>query len=164
MARKQSPHTATFIARLSKLFRFILYQSGQKEITLREETDIIRHYIELEKLRYDDSLCLQYEEEIDDYQQRMGPLLLLPLVENAFKHGAGESIDQPYIHLRLELRQQVLTMEVINSVEERYAVAEQGIGLANLRRQLELQYPQRHQLDVERAVRQHRVRLKIQFV
>lgn len=163
MARKQSQHTASSIARLSQIFRFMLYKTGEKKISLEEELEIIRHYIELEKLRYDDTLEVHYEEGIDDYQQSIGPLLLLPLVENAFKHGAGESIENPSIKISVQLAEEKLRFEVCNSIEAIDAPPGQGIGLKNLRRQLQLQYPDQHQLEIQQSQEEYQVVLKIKF-
>lgn len=163
MARKQSQHTASSIARLSQIFRFMLYKTGEKEISLAEELEIIRHYIELEKLRYDDTLQVEYEEDIETHQQPIGPLLLLPLVENAFKHGAGESIERPFIKIKVQLAAQQLLFVVCNSVDEVADTSPPGIGLRNLRRQLQLQYPDQHQLEIQDQQQQYQVALKIQF-
>ncbi len=163
MARKNSAHTASSIAKLSQIFRFMLYKSGQENILLEEELDLIQDYIELEKLRYNERLQLKYQESLDDHRQVIGPLLLLPLVENAFKHGASETMDQININISVVLKEQQFRFQIDNSLEVNKISSRVGIGLNNLRRQLQLQYPQKHQLDIEQENTYYKVDLKIDF-
>ena len=101
----------------------------------------------MERLRYDERLQLQFEVELDNERAPIAPLLLLPLVENAFKHGASESTGRPEISMTLRERGGRFTFSVRNTVDGQSAPASDGIGLRNVRRQLELLYPS-HRLDV----------------
>jgi two-component system, LytTR family, sensor kinase len=100
-------------------------------------------YIELEKLRYDESLRINFNYNVEDMKQALPPLLLIPLVENAFKHGVSETRGRPFVDIHLSVKQRLLSFIVKNSnemsLEERSTVKE-NIGLSNLRRQLELLY------------------------
>jgi LytS/YehU family sensor histidine kinase len=99
-------------------------------------------YIALEKLRYDESLRVNFNNDIEDMKQAIPPLLLIPLVENAFKHGVSETRNQPFVDIHLSVKSRSLTFIVKNSAEiatEDQRVKE-NIGLSNLRRQLELLY------------------------
>jgi LytS/YehU family sensor histidine kinase len=78
--------------KLSKLMRFMLYEASNPRILLLDELKLIEDYISLEKLRYADRLSVEYRKKIDNPDQRIAPLLLIHFVENAFKHGAGESV------------------------------------------------------------------------
>ena len=97
-------------------------------------------YIELEKLRYDESLRINFNYDVEDMRQAVPPLLLIPLVENAFKHGASETRDRPFVDIHLSVKNRQLSFVVKNSADGSERSAKENIGLSNLRRQLELQY------------------------
>lgn len=142
LARDKSDLTPESILRLSKILRFMLYETGVAFIRTEQELEIIKDYIALEKLRYDDSLSINFKYEIEDMRQLLPPLLLIPLVENAFKHGVSETSNQPFVEVALTVNQQQLTFIVKNSTEplgEKKSIKE-NIGLSNLKRQLELLY------------------------
>lgn len=142
LARDKSDLAPESILRLSKILRFMLYEAGGEFIAIEQELKIISDYIDLEKLRYDESLRVNFNYNIEDMKQSIPPLLLIPLVENAFKHGVSETRNRPYVDIHLSVHQRQLTLMVKNSNEEVQVgrkVNEQ-IGLSNLRRQLELLY------------------------
>lgn len=130
------------IMRLSKILRYMLYETGGETITLEQELKIINDYIALEQLRYDHTLQLTFTRDIDTVKQPLPPLLLMPLVENAFKHGAAETRINPSIHISVQLKKQHLQMNVTNTYNQvaEHPGVQEGIGLSNLRRQLELLY------------------------
>lgn len=140
LAEERSELTAGAILRLSDILRFMLYESTAPCISIGKEIKIIREYIELEKMRYDQSLVITIKEEVDDESQLLPPLLLIPLVENAFKHGVSETINNPFITLNLRVSQRRLYFEVENSKSRKDTSDElkERIGLGNLRRQLDL--------------------------
>lgn len=149
LAVQGSPQTADAILRLSEILRFMLYESDQALIPVGKELKIIREYIELERMRYDQSLQITIVEKIDDENQLIPPLLLMPLVENAFKHGVSDTLEQPFIHIRLQVLSSTIRFEVRNSKSS--AAGDKGsngrIGLGNLRRQLELLFAE-YSLDI----------------
>lgn len=120
----------------------MLYETSGAFINIEQELEIISDYIALEKLRYDDSLRINFKHEIEDEKQSLPPLLLIPLVENAFKHGASETRNQPFVDIHLAVNQQQLLFVVKNSAENFHGEksVKENIGLSNLRRQLELLY------------------------
>jgi LytS/YehU family sensor histidine kinase len=120
----------------------MLYETGGEFISVEQELKIVSDYVELEKLRYDESLRINFNYDVEDMKQSLPPLLLIPLVENAFKHGASETRGRPFVDIHLSIRNRQLNFVVKNSTE---AFAGNGnvkesIGLSNLRRQLELLY------------------------
>jgi two-component system LytT family sensor kinase len=146
LARDKSDQTAESILRLSKILRFMLYETSSATITITQEQELISDYIALEQLRYDSSLRVNFTFDIEDASQQLPPLLLIPLVENAFKHGASEASGASFIEITLSARQQRLSFVVKNAAEglESQKVSKENIGLANLRRQLELLYTDYH--------------------
>lgn len=138
LSRDKSDLAPESILRLSKILRFMLYETGGAYIAIGQELKIISDYIELEKLRYDESLTINFNQDVEDMKQALPPLLLMPLVENAFKHGASETRGRAFINIHLSVRKRQLLFTVENSSEASGEVVKESIGLSNLRRQLEL--------------------------
>ena len=141
LARDKSDLAPESILRLSKILRFMLYETGGAYIALEQELKIISDYIALERLRYDESLHVNFIYDIEDMKQALPPLLLIPLVENAFKHGVSETRSQPFVDIHLSVKQRQLAFIVKNSADAfPGGKVKENIGLSNLRRQLELLY------------------------
>src|SRR5688572_30355850 len=140
LARDKSDLAPQSILRLSKILRFMLYETGGNFIPVEQEVKVISDYIDLEKLRYDESLQVRFTTNIEDIKQGLPPLLLIPLVENAFKHGISETRGNPFVEVHLSVLNRKLTFIVKNSTGEQSAEQpiKENIGLSNLRRQLEL--------------------------
>jgi two-component system LytT family sensor kinase len=151
LARDKSDLAPESILRLSKILRFMLYETGGAYIAIAEELKIIDDYIALEKLRYDESLRVNFNYDIEDMKQALPPLLLIPLVENAFKHGVSETRGHPFIEIHLSVRNRKLSLMIKNSSEHPGEVyVKDTIGLPNLRRQLELLYTD-YKLSVQQS-------------
>jgi two-component system LytT family sensor kinase len=154
LSRDKSDLAPESILRLSKILRFMLYETGGSYISIEQELKIITDYIDLEKLRYDESLRINFNYNVEDMKQALPPLLLIPLVENAFKHGASETRGAPFVDIHLTVANRQLKFIVKNSVDvsafsEASAVKE-NIGLSNLRRQLVLLYKD-YELSVQQS-------------
>jgi two-component system LytT family sensor kinase len=130
--------------RLSKILRYMLYETGSPFTAIEQDLKVIGDYIALERLRYDDTLRVNFNYDIEDMKQALPPLLLMPLVENAFKHGTSETRSRPFVDIHLTVKNRRLLFIVKNSTGEPAGEAadkeKENIGLSNLRRQLELQY------------------------
>jgi two-component system LytT family sensor kinase len=141
LARDKSDLAPESILRLSKILRYMLYETGGTYIAIEQELKIITDYIALEKLRYDESLRINFNYDIEDMKQALPPLLLIPLVENAFKHGVSETRNLPFVDIHLSVNKRQLMFVVKNSAEAfPEGNVKENIGLSNLRRQLELLY------------------------
>ena len=142
LSRDKSDLAPESILRLSKILRFMLYETGGQYIAIEQELKIMSDYIALEKLRYDESLRINFNYDVEDMKQALPPLLLIPLVENAFKHGVSETRNQPFVDIHLSVNKRQLAFVVKNSTEEFNGDGrvKENIGLSNLRRQLELLY------------------------
>jgi hypothetical protein len=151
LARDKNDLAPESILRLSKILRFMLYETGGEYIAIEQELKIISDYIALERLRYDESLHVNFNYDIEDMKQALPPLLLIPLVENAFKHGVSETRHHPFVDIHLSVSKRQLAFVVKNSAEAFTGEGgvKENIGLSNLRRQLELLYT-----DYNLAVRQ----------
>ena len=161
LARKKSDETADVVMKLSKLLRFMLYETKHEQIRISDEIKVLDDYIELEKLRYNDRLTLSFIREIDNESEPIAPLLLLPFVENAFKHGASESRFESFINLEMTLTNGILEFNIENSKEENgKTINDKNIGLTNVHRQLELLYSE-HEVSIKCEATVFKVFLKI---
>ncbi|HXC06534.1 MAG TPA: histidine kinase, partial [Bacteroidia bacterium] len=164
LARKKSELLEPTLIKLSHLMRYMLYDSDESKVSLERETEYLRNYIELQKQRFGEELKLQVEinsSSRDDIE----PMLLIPFVENAFKHGTG-MIENPEIDIHLRTWDHELLFSVTNkynpdSIEEKDANS--GIGLKNVERRLKLLYGDHYQLEMGGQAHTYRVLLKIKF-
>lgn len=162
LTRKKSDQAPETVMRLSKILRFMLYETSGEHITIDQEIRIIADYIELEKLRYDKSLVVTFNHDVEDPGHLVPPLLLVPLVENAFKHGVSETRVLPYVNINLTLANSLLSFQIENSIDPAAGKKEikENIGLSNLRRQLEILYRQ-YDLSIDQQPSSFIVNLKI---
>lgn len=161
LARKNSVHTAEVVMRLSKLMRFILYECTSEKIPIVQEIKVLEDYIELEKIRYDNRLVVNFSKKIDNPNQAIAPLLLLPFVENSFKHGASEMRFETQIDIEIFLEKNQFAFSIFNKKDADIFKNEKGLGLQNVKRQLELLYPNVHQLKIESTENSFQVNLII---
>lgn len=146
LTRLQAPEAPEAVMQLSKILRYMLYETRKKTIALEEELKIIDDYIRLQQMRFGKKAETRLETGIDDPSAQITPLLILPLVENAFKHGVGNTADQTQILIRIGLQAQMLTVAIRNPLIKASVQSNQdeGIGLTNISRQLELLYRDYH--------------------
>lgn len=135
------------ISNLSKMMRYVLYDSQVQATTIEKEVDFIKDYIDLMKLRVTDKVKIETSFEIINQDLPIAPMLFLPFVENAFKHGIS-TIEDCFIDIRLIQNKEDVTFEVVNSLLTKRQSLEDsnGIGLANTKRRLDLLYPGRYEL------------------
>ena len=140
LARKKSDEAPVAVMQLSKILRFMLYECSKPKISLADEIQLIEDYTTLEILRYGDRLSYRFTRDVDNMESVLAPLLLLPLVENAFKHGVSDMRENSVIDIHLTVSAGQLTCKVRNTHDNKDYQEGNGIGLINLRRQLELLY------------------------
>jgi two-component system, LytTR family, sensor kinase len=165
LARKKSDETENAIIKLSQIMRYMLQDSKDEKVSLEKEMEYLQSYIELQRLRLPDAVKIDFTTEGRPELFSIEPLLLIPFVENAFKHGVSYQ-DSSEIRIRLLCRGQMLYFSVENHIAKHQGGAiEQGsgIGLKNVMRRLELLYPGRHQLRIDDDGNQYKVELEIQF-
>jgi two-component system LytT family sensor kinase len=165
LARKKSDDTENAIIKLSQLMRYMLDDSKEQKVALSKELDYLDNYIELQRLRISDKAEVVVKVEGDTESYLIEPLLLIPFVENAFKHGISY-LEHSKIEIALSVEAQRLSFTVLNTNFKDQAMslpAEEGIGLKNVRRRLDLLYPGKHTLTVEDADRMYKIFLEIRF-
>jgi len=148
-ALRQSKHTPEIILKLSNLLDYILYQVNKPMVSLHEEILHIREYIDLEKIRFQDRLKVLINSDRVSEQVQIAPMLLIPFVENAFKHG---SIVNGFLQIaiNIEIREEALRFNIKNTyVSEGESFENEGIGLENIKKRLALHYKDNYQLKIE---------------
>jgi two-component system LytT family sensor kinase len=151
MARLKSDQLEPSLIRLSGLMRYMLYESDEARVTLIRETEYVNSYIELQKIRYAKSLVIRVDMDPGD-NQLIEPMLLIPFIENAFKHGTG-TISDPVIDISLRISEGLIDFRVKNKFDpgnEEIKDGTSGIGLPNVIRRLNLLYDQKHILSVKK--------------
>jgi two-component system LytT family sensor kinase len=166
-ALKTSPETATLISHLSSFLNYNLYDAKQDFVPLTSELVYIKSYIELQRNRYGEKLdtSINVYDDIDDIT--VAPLLLLPLIENTFKHGIANSIGNSWMRMDISKQNDKLIIKIENSVEkqaEQQEITKGGLGLKNVRRRLELLYPGRHEFKALKELYTYLVVLKIKIL
>jgi sensor histidine kinase YesM len=145
-----SPVAATLIMGLSDLLRYMLYEGNQTLVPLSKELKMIKDYITLEKVRYDERLDVNLELPGSTEGFYIAPLLLLPLIENCFKHGLSNMVEQPWISLRVSLEGGFMNLKLVNGKAACYQTNQttKGIGLENVHQRLALLYPKKHMFTI----------------
>ncbi len=158
---KNSSQASDVVLKLSGLLDYMLYHAKENEVSLTKELSIIESYIELEKIRYGDRLKLSYSLEGDASSCMIAPLILIPFVENAFKHGASKDRQSPEIDIKVKAESNGIEFNISNSFPKHVVNNDKGIGLENIRRQLNLIYPDRHQLEINHQDQMYSVQLRL---
>lgn len=135
------------VLRLSQLMQYMLYEGNLTKVPLRKEIAYLHHYLALERIRYDEGLQLSFTVNGPVEQVTIAPLLLLPFVENAFKHGLSQQLSDAWLQIQLTVTAGELIFKVENSKPHKPdETPATGIGLPNVAKRLELIYPGRHRL------------------
>ncbi|WP_420387673.1 sensor histidine kinase [Roseivirga sp.] len=163
LALSRSEQTADTVLELSNLLRYMLYEVSEEKVELAKEVEMLENYIELQKLRADDSTQVTFEVKGALDEVKIAPLLFFPLIENAFKHGVKGVSDSGFIKISLEVDRHISfsisnNKGIIDDMEQgKYG----GIGLENVRRRLELIYPAKHELDIHDSEQIFEVKLTL---
>jgi hypothetical protein len=148
---RKSPESPKIVVGLSDLLRFMIYESRVELIPLDQEIKLLNNYIGLEKLRYGDELDVSFTYSGDIENKLIRPLLLLPLVENSFKQGVSQQLEQKWISLDIHVEGNDLKFKLSNSNDDEKDanhsfMPKEEAGVGNVKRRLELLYPRQHTL------------------
>lgn len=145
---KKSDKAPETVLKLSELINYMLYECRSDQVPLSKEIKFIRNYIDIEKMRYGDKLDIDLRVTGDVADRNIAPLILLPFVENCFKHGASEDLQQSWVKVSIDSHVDHIVIKVENSKGENGVHREEGIGIANVKRRLDLLYPNHHELKI----------------
>ncbi len=164
---KKSDLAPDIVLKLSEMMRYMLYECNEKWVPLSKEVNYIANYLELERIRQGNRVDIKYEVKGQLGNQKIAPLMFIPFIENCFKHGLGSQISKGFVNIYLDVRGNEIDLQIENSKTE--AIPKQlhprsgGIGLVNVRRRLELLYPNRYMLQVVDSPTTYTVKLKMQL-
>ncbi len=165
---RSSPAAPRVVLKLSELMSYMLYDSQAVSTLLTKEIRHIENYIELEKIRYNNRLDVSLNVSGEVTHQRIAPLLLIPFVENAFKHGVSHETDSVWVTIDIKVKEGWLNVKVENSctdgpLPDNRSEEKNGIGLQNVIKRLNLLYPDAHQLTLGKEPGRYIVDLKIKI-
>jgi len=138
------------ILKLSEIMRYVIYDSSDERVPLKKEVEYLEKYIELFKIRFHQKVDISFSSNIENGNELIAPLILSIFVENAFKHGAENLIENAFIHIRLTAENGTLNFLVKNNFKSKKGNTKPGMGLTNLKKRLKLIYPQKHQLVLQK--------------
>jgi two-component system, LytTR family, sensor histidine kinase AlgZ len=145
---QSSEKTPKMVLDLTSLLGYILYECRANEVLLEKELNIMKNYIDLEKERYANKLEISVNIEGDIRHKFIAPLLLLPFLENAFKHGTSEVLEAPWLSMDIAVKNNTLLCKIVNSKNEMMNAGKQGIGIGNVQKRLQYLYPGKHELKL----------------
>ena len=151
LAAEKSEHTQEVIYKLSQMMRFTIYEGRKNTVTVEDEIEYLENFIELNVIRYKNKLDINFEQVIEDKNQRIPPLLFINLLENAFKHGVDSQLEGQYIHFTLRTSKTKIVFNIENNFDKTVLDKNKtnrgfgGLGTENLSRRLTLLFPKKHQ-------------------
>ncbi|WP_430411454.1 sensor histidine kinase [Kordia sp.] len=162
LSRQQSPETPDLVMQLSELMRYQLESSKKETVLLKEELEFIENYLLLEEKRLSKRCTIEFLISGDLLNLRIAPMLLIPFVENAVKHGAQSTNELSTIDVSVAIKNTTLHFGVLNSKPSMISTSKrEGMGLENVKRRLNLLYPNSHILEIEDTKEEYRVNLSI---
>lgn len=162
----KSEQTPEVVMKLSEMLRYMLYESSREQVCLEQEISYINNFISLHQLKTEGQLNVQTDLKTDGKNVLIPPFLLIPFVENAFKHSKIEDLQKGWINIDLAVQQRQLEFRTTNSCSQQAFTKDKtgGIGLKNVKRRLALLFPEKHQLKIQKNNGQFDVQLKIQLI
>ena len=164
---KKSDKAPEIVIKLSEMMRYMLYECNEKRVPLVKEVNYLRNYLDLEQLRQSDKISINFTVEGDIGNQEIAPLLFIPFLENSFKHGLNTQIREGFVDIRMKVADQDVEFYIENSKGEMVIQPtgrpSGGIGLENVRRRLNILYPDRYNLRVSDNPNTYSVYLTIEL-
>ncbi len=162
LAMKKSDDTANIVMKLSDILDYILYRIDTPKIAISNEIQIIENYIELEKIRFVERVNIEFTTDLKSDEIRIPPMLIIPFIENAFKHGVAKSIEKSWIKIAIEEKEQTLDVLILNSKSQKITMNKTGgIGLTNVKKRLDLLYNESYRLEIFEKDNQYEVFLSV---
>lgn len=157
---EKSDQAPEVVLKLSDMMRYTIYEGRKEEVTLAKEVEYLENFLGLQKLRHRNLPTISFEVSILE-NRMISPLLLLVPIENAFKHGVEKLTEGAFVNILLESNDEKLRFQVENNFDPDSTSHQPGIGLENLKRRLELAYPEAHILQISKNKQVHQVILEI---
>ncbi len=165
LAQQRSSETAPMVAKLADMMRYVIYETANQKVSLKNEIEFLRNYVSIEAIRYDAKIAVSFDVRGIEEGVMIEPLLLLPFVENVFKHGISNEMDAGFAEIVIVFNDGQLTLQTRNSkpaVKERNSNTA-GIGMKNVTERLRLLYPGKHDLVVNDEEKKYEVIFTVQL-
>mgnify|MGYP001597756885 CR=1 FL=1 len=169
LSLQKSDLAPDLILKLSDILRYLLYDGSEKKVSLAQELKYLKSYLELEKVRHGSRMDLEIEVTGDTDKEEIAPMLLIPFVENSFKHGLGKDMSKGYVKVLVDAADGNLKFAIANSKPINGSEVSSkkgykgGIGLINVKKRLKLLYPNKHTLNVDSSDKEFQVTLNIKL-
>lgn len=150
------------ILKLSDMMRYSIYEGQNDWVTLADEITYLENYMDLHKMRYHKEITIRFDVDAEDRNIKIMPLLLIIMVENAFKHGVEKLRKGAFVYIRLKATMKHVDFEIENNFDTEEKGGVDGIGLNNLKKRLELVYLKKHELEIAgNQADVYKIRLKL---
>lgn len=168
LSLKKSDKAPEIVVKLSEMLRYMLYECNEKSVALNKEINYIENYLELERLRHGDNVDIKFQSSGNPENLSISPLMFVPFLENAFKHGANNHLDKGFIDVRLEVLNSQVKFMVENSKpqaipHQEHKLRSGGIGLVNVKRRLKILYKDKHNLNIQEKPNSYAVMLILEL-
>jgi len=165
---KKSDKAPEIVIKLSEMMRYMLYECNEKRVPLLKEVNYIQNYLDLEKLRQGKNVDINFKVEGEIFDQQIAPLMFIPFLENSFKHGLNNQISHGFVNILLVIEQQHINFHIENSKAASLPTQTHkrsgGIGLVNVKRRLNIIYPNQHTLEINDTPNTYGVELDIDLI
>lgn len=168
LSLRKSEKAPDLILKLSDMMRYVLYECNTGVVPIEREIQFIHNYIDLEKVRHGEHVSINFSLNGIPGDNLIEPLLLIPIVENSFKHGINSQMEKGFVDIQMHVNENKLSLLAINSVQNGKSFTEvgkgkrkHGIGLENVRKRLELLYPRNHKLVIYPSANSWKVNLEL---
>jgi hypothetical protein len=161
---KKNDHAPEALIRLSDTLRYIIYESDHEKVLLQKEIEFVRNYMQLQELRMSAKDTLIFDVRGKIKNQKIAPLLLIPIIENCFKYGIKGDTETCFVSIHIDVEEQKMHLKTINNigqVDNVERVKSRGMGLTNLKKRLSLIYPAHHHLNIDQTGDKFNVDLSI---
>lgn len=167
LALSKSEKTPEMVLKLSEILDYLLYECDVDEVFVEREAHILQNYLDLQQMRFGSRVTVEFISDIKDKSAKIAPMILLPFVENSFKHGVSASRDPVEIDIKLQTVQSQFLFEISNDVprnrDGKKETNHGGVGLPNISRRLEVVYAGRHNLEIKNEDHRFSVSLHLEL-
>jgi len=165
LMHKDIDRASVLLIRFSDILRYQLYECNREFVTLEKELKYLKDLVAIEQIRWADELEVKCNWNIQNGKSEIAPLIIVPFIENAFKHVSRLPTEKGYVHLTLKQSADILELNIenSNSVQQPRKQDSGGIGLANVQKRLEILYPGKHELNIEKTASTYKVHLRLQL-
>lgn len=164
LSLENKEETSSAILDLASILRYVLYETGDQKIPLEKEIELIQKYLDFQKYRYQNDTTIRFDVLVEKSTYEIHPMLLLPLIENSFKHGVKGDIRNTFVHITLAEKAGAFSFTIQNNVSDEPSIRETkyaGLGLKNIQQTLNIIYPNQYSLDIHQEDTLFTVTLKI---